>query len=232
MNSILLDILSIGAIVSAILVITSKNPVISVLFLICVFVNIAGYLIQLEIGFIGISYIIVYVGAIAILFLFVIMMLNLQLSELSASSKEYTQNLPLGALLGTIILFEFVSILPFTFKDKASFTLSTLNNIVDNSELHIWNWFNSLFFSSNNFTNSKFYTTENTDKIYEIFNYTMSDIHFSSFLQIQSIANILYCNAAIWLIITSIILLIAMIGPIILSLEATSKKLKGYELNN
>ena len=63
-----LDILSFGAILSGILVITARNPVISVLFLIALFVNIAGYLILLGISFIGLAYITVYVGAIAILF--------------------------------------------------------------------------------------------------------------------------------------------------------------------
>lgn len=61
MNNFLLDFLSLGAILSGILVITSKNPVISVLFLISVFVNVAGYLVLLGIGFVGISYLIVYV---------------------------------------------------------------------------------------------------------------------------------------------------------------------------
>ena len=82
MNNFLLDFLALGAIISGILVITSKNPVISVLFLISVFVNVAGYLVLLGVGFIGISYIVVYVGAVTVLFLFVIMMLNLQLAEL------------------------------------------------------------------------------------------------------------------------------------------------------
>ena len=68
------------------------------LFLISVFVNVAGYLVLLGIGFLGISYIIVYVGAIAILFLFVIMMLNIQLAELSAVGSEYTQSLPPATL--------------------------------------------------------------------------------------------------------------------------------------
>ena len=101
MNNFLLDFLALGAILSGILVITSKNPVISVLFLISVFVNVAGYLVLLGVGFIGISYLIVYVGAIAILFLFVVMMLNLQLTELSAVGTEYTQNLPLGTIIGS-----------------------------------------------------------------------------------------------------------------------------------
>ena len=60
-KALFIDLLAFGAIVSSVLVITSKNPVIAVIFLISVFVNAAGYLILLGIGFIGISYIIVYV---------------------------------------------------------------------------------------------------------------------------------------------------------------------------
>ena len=82
MNAILLDLLVFGSVLSGILVITSRNPVVSVLVLISVFINVACYLILLGINFIGLAYLIVYVGAIAILFLFVIMMLNIKLVEL------------------------------------------------------------------------------------------------------------------------------------------------------
>jgi NADH-ubiquinone oxidoreductase chain 6 len=61
MKNFLIDILTFNTLLSSVLVITSKNPVIAVIFLISVFVNAAGYLILLGVGFIGISYIIVYV---------------------------------------------------------------------------------------------------------------------------------------------------------------------------
>ena len=61
MKNFLIDILTFNALISSVLVITSKNPVIAVIFLISVFVNAAGYLILLGVGFIGLSYIIVYV---------------------------------------------------------------------------------------------------------------------------------------------------------------------------
>ena len=96
MHTFLIDFLTLGAILSALLVVTSKNPVMSVLFLISLFLHVSGYLVLLGLGFMGISYLILYIGAIAILFLFVVMMLNLQLAELNAMASEYTQNLPLG----------------------------------------------------------------------------------------------------------------------------------------
>jgi len=62
-------------------VITSSNPVISVLFLVTVFALAACYLLTLGVSFVGLAYLIVYVGAVAVLFLFVVMMLNVRVSE-------------------------------------------------------------------------------------------------------------------------------------------------------
>lgn len=206
MSNFLLDFLALGAILSGILVITSKNPVISVLFLISVFVNVAGYLVLLGIGFIGISYLIVYVGAISILFLFVVMMLNLQLAELTATGSEYTQNLPLGAILATLFLYELISIIPGTFfKDFDtiySLPLGTLN------------WFNSLSLTK----------VPQTNEVLQTFNTSVADTNFVNYLQIQSIGQSLYSYGAIWLLLTSIILLLAIVGPITLSMNSTSKK--------
>jgi len=100
----LLDLLAIGSVLSGILVITSRNPVISVLFLIAVFVNVACYLILLGINFIGLTYIILYVGGIAILFLFVLMMLNTKLAELQQVGVEQSRHIPLGFLIGILFL--------------------------------------------------------------------------------------------------------------------------------
>lgn len=209
MNNFLLDFLALGAILSGILVITSKNPVISVLFLISVFVNVAGYLVLLGIAFIGISYLIVYIGAIAILFLFVVMMLNLQLTELTSSGKEYTQNLPLGAIVGSLFLYEFVSILPFTHgPGSASFT--KFSDLLPQVVLGIINWFNSTFLAVND--------SSVTVDIYQTFTNVTPDTEFTNFLQIQSIGFSLYTYGALWLIIASIILLLAMVGPITLSI--------------
>ena len=61
MKNIFIEILAIGALLSSVLVITAKNPVIAITYLISVFVNAAGYLILLGVGFIGISYIIIYI---------------------------------------------------------------------------------------------------------------------------------------------------------------------------
>jgi NADH-ubiquinone oxidoreductase chain 6 len=102
MNAILFDLLAFGSVLSGILVITSRNPIISVLFLIAVFVNVACYFLLLGINFIGVSYIVLYVGAIAILFLFVVMMLNIKLAHLSSSRSN--QLLPLAVTIGFLYL--------------------------------------------------------------------------------------------------------------------------------
>lgn len=224
MNNFLLDFLALGAILSGILVITSKNPVISVLFLISVFVNVAGYLVLLGVGFIGISYLIVYVGAIAILFLFVVMMLNLQLTELSAVGTEYTQNLPLGTIIGSLFLFELVSIVPgFTAYSGSeafggTFNISTVTNLLPQAELGILNWFNSVFLGLESAQGAGAGTISD---VHYTFNTMAADTQFASFLQIQSIGYSIYTTGALWLIVASVILLLAMVGPITLSMNKT-----------
>jgi NADH:ubiquinone oxidoreductase subunit 6 (subunit J) len=89
--------------VSGIMVIQSRNPVHSVLFLILVFFNAAGLLILLGLDFFAMIFLVVYVGAIAVLFLFVVMMLNIKLAEINEKKLRY---LPIGGLLGILFLFE------------------------------------------------------------------------------------------------------------------------------
>src|ERR1700748_139399 len=109
MKNILIDILAFSTLLSGVLVITSKNPVIAVIFLISLFINIAGYLILLGIGFVGISYIIIYIGAITVLFLFIIMMINIRLVDILELGNEYTKNLPLAIIVGVLFIYELFS---------------------------------------------------------------------------------------------------------------------------
>ena len=107
MKQIFLNLLAFGSLLSSVLVITSKNPVIAVIFLISVFVNAAGYLILLGIGFIGISYIIIYIGAITVLFLFVIMMINIKLTDILEVGYQYTKNIPLALTVSSLFIYFF-----------------------------------------------------------------------------------------------------------------------------
>ena len=147
----LINVLAFNTLLSGILVITSKNPVIAVIFLISVFINAAGYLIVLGVGFIGISYIIVYVGAITVLFLFVIMMINIKLSDILETGSQYTKNLPLAFSIGFLFIYEVFTIMPFTINNISALssvleTLTTLNGLLINSDnsllINIFNTFN------------------------------------------------------------------------------------------
>jgi NADH-quinone oxidoreductase subunit J len=91
--------------VSAALVITARNPVHSVLWLILAFFNAAGLMVLVGAEFIAMLLVIVYVGAVAVLFLFVVMMLDIDFSELRAG---FTRYLPLGLLLAVVLLVEIV----------------------------------------------------------------------------------------------------------------------------
>jgi NADH-quinone oxidoreductase subunit J len=95
-------------IAAAVMVVASRNPVHSVLFLILAFVNAAALFILLGAEFLAMILIIVYVGAVLVLFLFVVMMLDVDFSELRQGFLQY---LPIGALLGGILLIELVLVL-------------------------------------------------------------------------------------------------------------------------
>ncbi len=88
---------------SAVMVIVSRNPVHSVLFLILAFVNASGLFILMGAEFLGMILVVVYVGAVAVLFLFVIMMLDVDFTELREGFLEY---LPFGLVIGAIFLAE------------------------------------------------------------------------------------------------------------------------------
>jgi NADH-ubiquinone oxidoreductase chain 6 len=201
MKLILINILSFTTIISSVLVITSQNPVISVIYLISVFVNAAGYLILSGIGFLGLSYIIVYVGAITVLFLFVIMMINISLTDIIDTGKQYTKNLPLAFVVGSLFMFEMFNILPFSFNNVSG--LNLIFDTITNFNLFIWN-------------NEKLNFVNNIHTTYQSNNV---DITFISFSQIEAIGQLIYTYGAILLIICSIILLLSMIAPIFISLN-------------
>ena len=89
----------------AFMVISARNPVHSVLFLIAAFVNAAGLFLLLGAEFLAMILVVVYVGAVAVLFLFVVMMLDVDFAELKQGFLQY---LPVGALIGIVVLIELV----------------------------------------------------------------------------------------------------------------------------
>ena len=96
------------AVASGVLVVSSRNPVHSVLFLIAAFFNAAGLFVLIGAEFLAMILVIVYVGAVAVLFLFVVMMLDIDFAQLRSGFVRY---FPIGALVGFILLAELVLVI-------------------------------------------------------------------------------------------------------------------------
>jgi NADH-quinone oxidoreductase subunit J len=107
-STIFFYLFSAVAIASAVMVIGARNPVHSVLFLILAFVNAAGLFVLLNAEFLAMILVVVYVGAVAVLFLFVVMMLDVDFVELRQGFLNY---LPVGALIGVVLLAELLLVL-------------------------------------------------------------------------------------------------------------------------
>ena len=125
------------AVFAAVMVIVSRNTVYSVFFLILVFISIAILFIMIGAEFLGMIMLIVYVGAVAVLFLFVVMMLNIteQLTERS-SRKGLVNNISVGSIVGVIIFLELLVVVG-GWKYKGTFVpLSTINLNLDISNTH------------------------------------------------------------------------------------------------
>lgn len=195
----ILYILYVSAILAGISVIVNKNPITSILCLIGLFGSISIYLNFIGLTFIGLSYIIIYLGAISILFLFIVMMINIKNSELQ---NENWDSMPLALFIGLIFSNY---ILPGSnsneivrggeFNFNGVYKVRVLNNV----EFELYNTAvkrildNIFYVSSNNWDNN------------------VIDIS-----HISSIGSVLYSSYNIWLLKTSFILLLAMIGAIVI----------------
>ena len=178
-NVAILSIITVLSILAGILIVVTKNPIISVLYLISLFIFIAIYLMLTGIMYIGLSYLLVYVGAVSILFLFILMLINIRVSELIEGANN---NLPLGLM--TVACFSKVedSTSPNSRKDDYG--------IEDKTDTQVY------YVSSNHWDN------------------TMQDV-----TDISSIGSVMYTTHSVWLIITSIVLLLAMVGSILVTLK-------------
>lgn len=173
-HPIFLYIIILISLVAGILIITTKNPIVSVLYLILLFASISCYLIFAGLKFLGLSYLLVYVGAVSILFLFILMLINIRVSELISNTSN---SIPLSIL--TVIAF-YVPL---------SEMLPVNENVYENEK-------------------SVYYVSSNS------WDGTISDIS-----DITSIGNIMYTSHSMWLIVTSIILLLAMVGSIVITIK-------------
>jgi len=123
---------SLIAIISAIMVTASKNTVHSVFFLILDFISISCLFIMIGAEFLGMIMLIVYVGAVAVLFLFVVMMLNVaQQKNQWFSSAESSKHIPVGLIISVIIFFELIVVISgWKFKPDLALKISLTNNQV------------------------------------------------------------------------------------------------------
>lgn len=116
------------ALLSAVFVVTAKNPIHSILFLVFVFFNISGLLIMLGVEFLAILLLVVYVGAVSVLFLFVIMMLNVKIAQAYENLLRY---IPIGFFLSLSFLFECYLIVDSGLVSSDMEGFQFLNNSVD-----------------------------------------------------------------------------------------------------
>lgn len=143
MENLFFYFFSILSIIFSFFVIISKNPVHSILSLILVFFNAAALLILLGAEFLAMLFIIVYVGAVAVLFLFVIMMLNIKTSNLSISMYRY---LPISILFGSVFFSELFVIFYFDLVPIDVYNLSLFLNF---DYLYFNDWENSVSSQNN-----------------------------------------------------------------------------------
>lgn len=183
-----LDIFALIALFSGIFIIITKNPIVSVLYLILLFSTVACYLILIGIKFIGISYILVYVGAVSILFIFILMLINIRVSELISDTNN---NIPLAIIVLIAFFIPYSSIIPDNkpISNEGFFELSLIIETITNSS-------KVYFVSSSNWDSN------------------LVDIN-----DIISIGNVMYSTYSIWLLLTSIILLLAMVGSIVITIK-------------
>lgn len=187
-----LNLVSLIAILFSISVIVTKNPIFSILFLIALFITIALYLMMLGINFIGLSYLLVYVGAVSILFLFILMLINIRISELATENNN--------SVSLAIIIVGFVGINELLLKATKMPVMGTTTGKLS-SEL------------GENVSS----TASLPDILVAI--YSVWDEKISETSHITTIGNIIYTNYPMWLLLTSIILLLAMVGAIIITIK-------------
>nr|YP_010632409.1 NADH dehydrogenase subunit 6 [Lepraria vouauxii]WBP63127.1 NADH dehydrogenase subunit 6 [Lepraria vouauxii] len=202
-------IISLASVLSGIFVIISKNPIVSVLFLIGLFLSIACYLLVLGINFIGLSYLLVYVGAVSILFLFILMLINVRISELL---NDTSNSIPLALVIAISFNYPVYQILPVNLLNINGYSANLNSNLTDYlSDFTVRGY-------SADYVSRFFNFFNNDDKILFVTS-KFWDGSLAETTHITSIGNIMYTSYSIWLIITSIILLLAMVGAIVITIK-------------
>ncbi|KAL8128432.1 hypothetical protein V2J09_012242 [Rumex salicifolius] len=174
----ILSVLSSPALVSGLMVVRAKNPVHSVSFPIPVFRDTSGLLLLLGLDFFAMIFLVVYIGAIAVSFLFVVMMFHIQIAEIH---EEVLRYLPVSGIIGLIFWWEMFFIL-----DNESIPLLP--------------------------------TQRNTTSL----RYTVYAGKVRSWTNLETLGNLLYTYYFVWFLVSSLILLVAMIGAISETLQERS----------
>lgn len=201
----ILSILSALAIITGILTILSKNPIVSILFLIALFASISSYLIIIGLSFIGLVYLIVYIGAVSILFLFILMLINIRTSELQSNT---TNSIMLAIIVVIFYNYTLQFSLPYNITSFRYNTILAKGFMYNPSSNKVKNLFLSF--------------DTNSSDIY----YVTSKSWDSNLLEnehITSIGNVMYTNYNLWLLLTSLILLLTMVGAIVITIKQSNK---------
>lgn len=200
-----ISLLSFVSILCGIFVIISKNPIVSVLFLIGLFLNIAGYLMMLGMNFIGLSYLLVYVGAVSILFLFILMLINVRISELTSDTSN---SIPLAIIIGIFFNITLYNLLPY------NITYPNIFFVQDSLDVF-------------NTTDGGLMIIETSAKLLRNIDLSFVTSHIwdgalTESSHITTIGNIIYTSYPLWLILTSLILLLAMVGAIVITIKQSN----------
>lgn len=204
----LLNVIEFLSILCGISVVVSKNPIVSVLFLIGLFLNIAGYLMMLGINFIGLSYLLVYVGAVSIMFLFILMLINVRISELTTDTNN---SIPLALIITILFNISLHDLLPSNTNAGNHILAFEAIDRVTSRPVDFWSNFSHF--------------TENMSLDSDSLVLVTSQIWDGALTEtshITSIGNVIYTSYPIWLILTSLILLLAMVGAIIITMQKRS----------
>jgi NADH:ubiquinone oxidoreductase subunit 6 (subunit J) len=165
-------LLPVAMISTSVLVVTAASPVVSVLYVVALFMLSAVYMVLAGLPFVGLVYLVVYVGAVAVLFLFVVMLLNVPLSVYGGSEQGVALQVALVSLFGLVYVLAGTDLLALSFLTVTVDSLTTSLN------------------------------------------------------QAQSLASGLYTHWALLLVLTGLVLLLAMIGPVSMSMDHDGEGLR------
>jgi NADH-ubiquinone oxidoreductase chain 6 len=200
-----LELISIIALLFGTVVIIIKNPIGSLMCLIGLFGTIAVYLILAGLDFIGFSYLIVYIGAVSILFLFILMLINIRTSELLSNNVN---SVPLALLIIILLNYAWFQISPeyITLTESSDNIIS--NSTYTNTLFEVINFWKSIFVNVTPETANVMFVTSNNWDGY------MTETNHAAVLGM-----ILYTTFNMWLLIASVILLLAMVGAIVITIK-------------